>query len=165
MLKLHIIRKFDQLSHMPDQIKYFGTLAYISLITLASCRHKTVIPLEKTQQTSEYLICDKVFSDTRKSIVEMNEILIQTGKIDTLEDTIAMGAVIRDQGHEVILNRIRAAHKGEHYTEQFAGKGYRLLLNYDEKTVYSSLNYIGTCELWIDDKHYEFDIEGTRNVL
>lgn len=148
---------------MRNHITRLFILLCVSIIF--SCKQKTAIPLEKVHQTSEYLVCDKVFSDTRKSIVEMNEILIQTGKIDTLEDTVAMGAVIHDQGKEIILNRTKSAHKGDHYSEEFTGDVYRMILNYDQKTVYSSVGYYGTCQLWIDGKQHDFDVEGIRNNL
>ncbi|WP_245132888.1 hypothetical protein [Mucilaginibacter straminoryzae] len=111
------------------------------LFTTACRQHD--IALEKVSHTSEYLYCDKVFAEKRKHIVELNEILVQTGTIDTLEDTLARAAVIHVKGKELMLNLVKASHNGDDFEEHYVGGGYQLDLKYRHKDEYNSVNYYG----------------------
>jgi len=58
--------------------KIITILFFAAMIGLAGC-HTNDIQLQKVDKTSDRLECDKVFAESRKAIVEMNEILVQTG--------------------------------------------------------------------------------------
>ncbi len=137
----------------------------IGLSFLPGCAAPNDIQLEKVTETSEYLHCDKVFSNSRDSIVQLNQILIQTGTIDTLEDRTVKAAVIHVEGRELILDMVKERQLQDEHREQYAGKGYQLALNYRPKNAGSETIYNGDCQIWHGKLHSKIKVEGIRNNL
>ncbi|NCD69691.1 hypothetical protein [Mucilaginibacter agri] len=137
----------------------------ILVICLFSCKPKNDLQLEKVFQSSDHLKCDKVFANSRKSIVELNEILVQTGVVDTSEIVGPPAAVIHVQGKEIILNLIKGNKDGDNFNQLYAGKDYKLLLNYKAKHYDNRTEYVGYCEVWHQTLHSKFDVEGLDNTL
>ncbi|OKS87718.1 hypothetical protein [Mucilaginibacter polytrichastri] len=133
----------------------------ILLIYLIGCASHNDIHLEKTFETSAYLKCDKVFAVNRDSIVQLNEILIQTGTLDTLEDQVTRASVIHVQGKELILDLVKEHKSGDSHQELYQGKGYKLALNYQSKNT----GYKGECQVWHGKLHSCIKVEGIRNNL
>jgi hypothetical protein len=139
-------------------IKYFIAL----LICLSGCTaaHND-IQLEKTFETSQYLKCDKVFATSRDSIVQLNEILIQTGIVDTLEDRTIKASIIHIKGKELILDLVKESQSGEKHNELYSGKGYKLTLNYNPVLT----GYEGECRIWHGKLYSKIKVEGIKNNL
>lgn len=149
-------------------IKTFSRIALaliLSLTCLTGCTPLHDIELEKVHQTSNRLNCNKVFANSRKDIVELNEILVQTGSIDTVENAALIAAVIHVKGKELFLNQVSAVSQHGEFTETYAGKGYKLELRYQAETVNNSVTYWGTCQLWNGKLHTKFKVEGIINNL
>ncbi len=145
------------------QIKHFN--AFIILLLLSGCAASNDIQLEKVTETSEYLHCDKVFSNSRDSIIQLNQIMIQTGTIDTTDERSFKAAIIHIQGKEVILDLVKAHQSHSERHEQYTGKGYKLELNYEPKNLGNDTMYIGNCEIWQGKLHSDIKVEGIRNNL
>lgn len=137
----------------------------IVIICLFSCKPKNDLQLEKVFQSSDLLKCDKVFADSRKSIVELNEILVQTGVIDTAEITGPPAAIIHIQGKEIILDMVKSKKDGDNFNQLYAGKGYKLLLDYKAERHDTHTDYVGYCEVWYQKSHAKFNVEGLENTL
>ena len=123
------------------------------------------IQLEKVYQTSDRLECQKVFSTTRKQIVELNEMLIQTGTTEAPDDRTINAAVIHVKGREILLNRLSVVKLGDSYKELYTGEGYKLALNYQLENLQNSITYKGYCELWQDKLYTKINVEGIRSNL
>jgi len=131
------------------------------LIYLPGCTPHNDIQLEKTFETSAYLKCDKVFAASRDSIVQLNEILIQTGMLDTLENQVTKASIIHVQGKELILDLVKEHILGDDHEELYQGKGYKLALNYQSKNT----GYKGECQVWHGKLHSRIKVEGIKNNL
>ena len=131
------------------------------------------IKLEKVTSTSDVLECNTVYSTSRKSIVELSEILIQTGQIDTLEDNSQSAAIIHDRGKEIVLNLIKVTKSNGFVREFYSGHGYKLELNYQVKRMDIGINdikyqdpyYEGDCQIWHEKLYSKINIIGMRNKL
>jgi hypothetical protein len=123
--------------------------------------HKNDVNLQVVTHTSEYLYCDKVFAANRKSIIELNEILLQTGSIDTIEDKTVKAAVINISNEEKILDLEKTYRTGKKITEIYSGKGYKLILNYEPAGDY----YTGDIQVFKGQLYSKFAIEGSHNIL
>jgi hypothetical protein len=139
--------------------------AFIILFILSGCAASNDIQLEKVTETSGYLHCDKVFSNSRDSIIQLNQILIQTGTIDTTDERSFKAAIIHIQGKEVILDLVKANQSHSEWREQYAGKGYKLELNYEPKNLGNDTIYTGNCQVWQGKLHSDIKVEGIRNNL
>ena len=138
---------------------------WLTLVCSTGCASNNDIALEKVHHTSEYLNCDKVFANTRKDIIELNEILLQTGNIDTLENATLKAAVIHVKGKQLFLNLLSTVNQHGEITETYAGKGYKLELKYQTETLHNSIIYYGTCQVWNGKLHTKLKVEGTINNL
>lgn len=144
-------------------VKYYT--AFVFLLFLSACAASNDIQLEKVTETSEYLHCDKVFSNSRDSIVQLNQIMIQTGTIDTTDERTFRAAIIHIQGKEIILDLVKSNQSHNDHHEQYAGKGYKLKLNYEPKSLANDTMYTGNCEIWQGKLHSDIKVEGIRNNL
>ncbi|RFZ84067.1 hypothetical protein DYU05_00040 [Mucilaginibacter terrenus] len=140
------------------------TLLCFFLGVLTSCER--YIKLEVSHETSELLNCDKVFAGTRKSIVELNEFLIQTGTIDTIEDRSAYAAIIRINGKEVILDlkRIKQSIDGS-TAETFTGHNYTLELYYQKRRIHSAEFFEGFAIVKCGKIATRYEVAGINNIL
>jgi hypothetical protein len=137
--------------------KYFIVL----IICLTGCASHNDIQLDKTFETSQYLKCDKVFATSRDSIVQLNEILIQTGIVDTLDDRTIKASVIHVSGKELILDLVKESQSADRRNELYAGKGYKLALNYKP----NKTGYEGDCQIWYGKLYSKIKVEGIKNNL
>lgn len=137
----------------------------IILLLFSACAASNDIHLEKVTETSEYLHCDKIFSNSRDSIVQLNQIMVQTGTVDTTDERSFKAAIIHIQGKEIILDLVKIHQSHAERQEQYAGKGYRLELNYEPKSLGNDTIYTGNCQIWNGKLHSDIKVEGIRNNL
>jgi len=149
--------------------RLYAFFAAMLFVMVAGCSRNS-IKLENVYRTSDSLNCHTVFADTRKSIVEHSEILIQLGTIDTLDDSSPDAAIIHDHGKAVILDLLESKQDGDVLRQSYSGKGYKLNLNYrskdlDNGTIYHDSYYDGTCRVSHGKLYAEMHVEGVRNRL
>ena len=145
------------------RVKCYTVFAF--LLFLSACAASNDIQLEKVTETSESLHCDKVFAGSRDSIVQLNQIMIQTGTIDTTDDRSFKAAIIHVRGKEIILDLVKASQSHSDRQEQYAGKGYKLTLNYESESLNNDTLYKGDCQIWKGKLHSNIKVEGIRNNL
>jgi hypothetical protein len=137
----------------------------VVMTVLAACRNHTDIVLQKVTQSSNGMECDKVFSADRKSIVEMNEILMQTGTVDSAEYAGIRSAIIHVGNKEEVLKLQKNETHGSTVTEVYIGDGYKVILNYETQQSGYITGYKGNLEVWKGKLYTKMDVEGLVNRL
>ena len=140
------------------------SILLITVTGLAGC-HTNDIRLQKGDKTSDRLECDKVFAESRKAIVEMNEILVQTGAIDILGDTMVRAAIIYVNDREEVVRLVKTEKAGSVSTETYSGKEYKVILHYEPYKVGYITAYKGDIEVWKGNLYSKLSVEGLRNRL
>lgn len=80
------------------------------------------------------LKCEKIFGHTLKAIEEENEILLQTGVIDTTDESPPIKtAIVHINNREVLLTFVKSEPMSTEANEIYKGNGYTLTLKYVEK--------------------------------
>ena len=149
--------------------KMCAVFAAVLFAVIAGCSRDS-IKLESVYRTSDSLNCHTVFADTRKSIVEHSEILIQLGTLDTLEGSFTDVAIIHEHGKAIILDLLESKRDGRINHQLYGGSGYKLNLNYsvkdlDNGTRYHDSYFDGNCKVSHGKLYTEVDVEGVRNIL
>jgi len=125
------------------------------------------INVQIVRHSSELLGCDKIFADNLQAIEERNEILLQTGSIDTTDEQPPVkSAILTIDKNETILTLIDVTTTNKETIEKYQGNGYNLTLTY-QNTVgkYDKLIYIGKFIIENSKSKREFKIEGKNCVL
>ena len=131
------------------------------LITLGSCSQPE-IPLDTIRETSVLLHCDKVYGTSAKKIEEENEIIIQTGKIDTTDEHPPINAaIIKVKSIEVVLNQLKTYKLKESIVEEYSGDNYVLTISYEEK---GRGIFEGSCTITKGKLKSMYDIVGITNT-
>lgn len=138
------------------------------LLILFSCATESDIGLQPVNKVSSNLDCSLIFSDSRKSIIELNDVLIQIGI--TLDPSESNVSIIHIGGKEQIMKLIKSDKTGSHVNEIYANKDYKMELNYNLKYTLAGVNskdpyYEGDCQLWHNGKHSKMNVYGLRNML
>ncbi len=139
-----------------------GCLLLLCLCMTACHRHD--IKLEVVHRTSDQLECDRVFAHDRKAIIELNEILIQTGTIDSYDHKLR-ACIIHVAGKEVVMKLERSAKQNDNTIEEFAGEGYAVKLNYHPQQAGSDTVYVGKAHISHGADITDMTVEGIRNRL
>jgi len=119
-----------------------------------SCLHHT--GLQVVRESSNLLKCEKIFADNLAAIDENNEILLQTGVVDTTDEHPPIRtAIIHIDDKEVFLIFERSGMKNAEISEVYKGGGYKLTLTYEQgSSKYGRTIYNG-----------KFLVEGTASVI
>ena len=125
------------------------------------------IKVEEARGSSNILECDKMFGENTGTLEEKNEILLQTGLIDTTDEHLPIkGAVIHINENEIFLNFINAKSSSDSTIEAYSGEGYLITLSYTEKrNAFNSLIYVGSFIIEKDRLKSEYKIEGRKCTL
>jgi len=119
------------------------------------------------RHSSELLTCDKIFADNLKAIEERNEILLQTGAIDTTDEQQPIkSAIVTINKIEIALTLQNSATTNNETIETYKGHGYDLTLTF-KSTIgqYNKLVYTGNFTIKNSTAKREFAIEGKNCVL
>jgi hypothetical protein len=140
--------------------------AAIIFTFLFSCSNtQNSIQLTTVRKTSDLIHCDKIFGKGESSLDLLNEIIIQTGQIDTTDERKQWVAVIHIKNSELILNQTNIIISDKTTTEQFEADGYKLTLHYDVIDRKSNYNiYKGKAIIINNKKQSEFTIIGEDNL-
>ncbi len=146
----------------PFLIMLSGCLLPLCLYMTACQRHD--IKLEVVHRTSDQLECDCVFAESRKAIIELNEILTQTGAIDS-DDHKLRACIIHVDGKEVVMKLERSAKQNDDTIEEFAGEGYAVKLSYHPQQAVTATVYVGKAHISHGADATDVAVEGVRNRL
>ena len=125
------------------------------------------INVQIVRHSSELLSCDKIFADNLQAIEERNEILLQTGSIDTTDEQPPVkSAILTIDKNETILNLINVTTTNNETIEKYKGNDYNLTLIYQNANgQHGKLIYIGKFIIENSKSKREFSIEGKNCVL
>jgi len=123
--------------------------------------------VQVVRHSSELLKCDKIFANNLKAIEERNEILLQTGSIDTTDEQSPIkSAIVTIDKNEIALTLIKATTLNKETTERYQGKGYTLILTYQNNSGQSG-KLVYTGKFVIENSRFkkEFEIQGKKCTL
>lgn len=137
---------------------------WIVLIVWANlkCKHNEIV-LEKVSDLPEYFFETYHFGKDIKSISELNEFMLVTGKIDTTSEfpPVRLAVVVVDH-HKIFLKLKRVKENGDDITEQYSGNGYDLNLVYKGKKIQNhSTIYEGYFIIRHDNVKSVYNVVGT----
>ena len=143
-------------------------LTLLFCLLLGCATENQNIGFEPVNHISRNLDCSLIFSDNRKSIIELNDVFIQIGV--TLDPSESNVSVIHIDGKEQVLKLVKSTKIAKHVDEVYANNDYKLELNYDLKYTLVGVNskdpyYEGDCQLWHNGKHSKMNVYGLRNML
>jgi len=123
--------------------------------------------VQVVRHSSELLKCDKIFADNLKAIEERNEILLQTGSIDTTDEQPPIkSAIVTIDKNEVALTLIKATTLNKEIIERYEGQGYTLTLTYQNNISQSDkLMYNGKFVIENNKSKREFQVQGKNCTL
>jgi hypothetical protein len=115
-------------------MKFLSKYILILIIGFCSCNQSRSIKVEAVHQTSDLLEHVKVYANTVEAIHYRNEILLQTGIIDTTsEHRPIKAAIVFINKQEIILDSVNRIIGDNIVTEVYQNKKYKLTLIYSEK--------------------------------
>jgi hypothetical protein len=136
-------------------------VALLAGITL-QCKHHQIV-LENVSDLPEYFFEGYHFGSDLRSIAELNEFILVTGKIDTTSESPPLRlAVIAIDHKKIFLRLARTKTINEETTEKYSGDGYVLNLTYKEKHIQNhSPIYEGYFVIEQDDNRSQYEVVGT----
>ena len=143
---------------MKCKIKLLRSLV---IIFICSCTNKNP-NVEIVRHSSHLLNCEKIFADDLKAIEERNEILLQTGVIDTTDEHLPIRtAIVNIDKNEVELTFEKSYSIQKETTEIYKGSGYVLTLTYEmTKNKFDNPIYKGKFVIETNAVKREFEVEG-----
>ncbi|HEY2720197.1 MAG TPA: hypothetical protein VGI82_00645 [Chitinophagaceae bacterium] len=132
------------------------------LFSLCCHRHGEII-LDQVADLPEYFSENYRFGRDIKSIEELNECILITGKIDTTTEVPPLRLAVINIDHKRIFLTLRKSTVTENgINERYSGNGYSLDLNFRENKVKNhSPIYEGYLTLEGDNSKSEYNIVGT----
>jgi hypothetical protein len=129
--------------------------------TLQCKRHQIV--LDKVSDLPEFFFEGYHFGTDLRSIAELNEFLLVTGKIDTTSESPPLRlAVIAIDHKKIFLRLAKTQTVNDLTTEKYAGDGYVLNLSYKEKHIQNhSPIYEGFFVIEQDNNRSQYEVVGT----
>jgi hypothetical protein len=127
---------------------------------ICSCSNNPNI--QKVKDSSPLLHCEKVFADNSDAIDERNEIILQTGVIDTTDEQPPIKiAIINIDYKEVILTLKKSYAEKDISVEIYVGDNYNLTLSYKIQVNENGTSlFIGKFVIENKKCKKEFNIEG-----
>jgi hypothetical protein len=138
----------------------------IFILLCYSCSNNS-FNVQVVRHSAELLTCDKIFAGNLEAIEERNEILLQTGSIDTTdEQTPIKSAIVTIGKNEIALTLIKATTLNNETTERYQGKGYTLTLTYQNSNSQSGkLIYTGKFVIENSKSRRAFEVQGKNCTL
>ena len=144
---------------MNNRIGFIFLLALIGV----KCSHHDQIILENVSDLPENFSGNYHFGRDIKSIEELKEFILVTGKIDTTSESPPLRlAVIVVDHTKVFLNLHKAQVNNDETTERYSGNGYDLVLVYKEKNIlHHSPIYEGYFVIQRNNSKSQYEVVGT----
>lgn len=112
-------------------------LVFLFLNIVAGCSGPSTashIQLSPVRHTSDFIHNIKIFGKDEKAIEQLNEIYLQTGTIDTEDNSVdepgTRVAIIYINKKQIVLKETETSFREGITSKRFAGKGYTVNLNY-----------------------------------
>jgi hypothetical protein len=136
--------------------------SFILLLLGLICSCSNSPNIQKVRESSDLLNCEKVFADNSDVIDERNEIILQTGVIDTTDEQPPIKtAIMNIDNKEVILTLKKSYSEKDILVEIYVGDNYNLTLSYkNQKNENGATLFIGKFVIENDKYKKEFNIEG-----
>jgi hypothetical protein len=136
---------------------------FLSALISLECNHHEEITLEKVSDLPEYFSEAYHFGKDIRSIEELNDFLLVTGRIDTTSESPPLRLAVIVVGHtKVFLNFRKAQVNHDEITERYSGNGYDLILVYKEKHIRNhSPIYEGYFVIRRDNNKSQYEVVGT----
>ena len=130
--------------------------------TTWQCKRHQII-LDKVSDLPEYFFEGYHFGADLRSIVELNEFILVTGKIDTTSESPPLRlAVIAIDHKKIFLHLAKTRTMNEETNEKYSGDGYILNLTYKEKHIQNhSPIYEGYFVIEQDNNRSQYEVVGT----
>jgi hypothetical protein len=135
-------------------------LYVLTTVLMAACSHHPVYQV--VRESSPLLLCQKIFASDLDAIEERNEILLQTGVIDTTDEQAPIkSAILHIDNQELVLTYDKSYGTNQETVEIYSGGGFHLVLTYEEiKKVGPHTIFQGHFVIWNKNFKSEFDIFG-----
>ncbi|MFT3703137.1 MAG: hypothetical protein QM802_12240 [Agriterribacter sp.] len=135
--------------------------------TNASTSINNNLNIEIVRHSSDLLHCEKIFADDLQSIEELNEVLLQTGTVDTTDEHAPIRTAIITVDKKEILLTFEKSHSIQRETiEVYKGSGYILTLTYEaDSNNFGALIYHGKMVVENNGNQRTFIIEGKNCTL
>ena len=136
------------------------------IILLFSCSiSQNSIQLTTVRRTSDLIHCDKIFGKAESNIDLLNEIMIQTGQVDTSDENKQWVAIVHINKSELLLKQTNITITDKITIEEFEANGYKLTLHYHIESRKDNYNvYKGKAIITNNKVLSEYDIIGEDNL-
>ena len=138
----------------------FKFILFLIFELICSCSNYPNI--QKVKESSSLLHCEKILADNADAIDERNEILLQTGVIDTTDEKPPIRtAILNIDNKEVILTLKKSYSEKDISIEIYVGDDYNLTLSYKKKENENGIStFIGKFVIENNKYKKKFDIQG-----
>ena len=134
------------------------------LFQLASCTRQD-ISLQVVRETSELIHAKIYYGTSFKRLDEENEILIQTGLIDTTDEHPPIDvAIIHVNNKEIVLTRSKEIQSADLNTKEYRGEGYHLILTFSKSLEDNITVYEGKCIISKGNLKSDYKIVGRHDL-
>lgn len=138
--------------------------AVLIFTQLFACKHED-IKLEAMRATSDLIHVEVFYGLSSKKMFEQNEILIQTGYIDTTDEhPPKYAAIIKVNNKEVVLTLIKESGPENLYVEEYANEQYHLILKDSEKKEGNETVYKSECVITNGNLKSEYKLIGKSGL-
>jgi hypothetical protein len=138
----------------------YGLILWM-IICCTSCSQKS-IELGIVRHSSDLLHCDKVFGYSSKTLREKNEILLQTGYVDTTTETKPFEvAIINYKRNEIVMVLNKRTENQNIVTESYSNYTFNITLTYSKETINRSPIYKGAFVIQLNHLESSYSVEGT----
>jgi hypothetical protein len=138
----------------------YGLILWM-IICCTSCSQKS-IELGIVRHSSDLLHCEKVFGYSIKRLREKNEILLQTGYVDTTTETKPFEtAIINYKQNEIVMVLNRRTENQNMVTESYSNDTFNIRLTYSKETIHQSSIYKGTFVIQLNHLESTYSVEGS----
>lgn len=135
---------------------------FVIVLLGLDCKHEE-ITLDKVTDLPEYFSENYHFGKDLNSIVQLNEFILITGKIDTTTESPPLRLAVISVNHNKIFLTLRKAHTTDDgINENYSGNGYSLSLTFKERKIQNhSPIYEGYFVIGHDHLRSSYNVVGT----
>ena len=139
-----------------------GLVIILTVLLGLTCKHRQIV-LDHVSDLPEYFLEAYRFGMDLRSVSELKEFILVTGRIDTTSESPPLRlAVIAVDHRKIFLRLSKAKVSNDKITEKYTGNGYVLDLSYTEKHIQNhSPIYEGYFVIEQDNNRSQYEVVGT----
>ncbi len=139
-------------------------ISILIFIQIISCKQQD-IKLQVMRGTSELIHASICYGISSTKLYEENEILIQTGLIDTTDEQPPIhAAIIKVNNKEIVLTLIKDNNSENPDVKEYAGEQFHLTLKDSEKKEGNKITYESDCVITNGNLKSDYRLIGLRNL-